>query len=207
MGILSLSCCFCTALALREPLVAQLRGPAPAGTPGLVSPFAELLPLHLEQLPRAAQAWWPLAGPRLALRSGLMVTNIPLPLRLLTRLPTGLWLLQTQGCYLVVESVCDAVTPSAVCGRPHRARGTVTAATALPAPRLTSREEGELITLSRRGAFIIAVQPRPLSAFIHSFLPPPCARSAWDCPLPLAPGAVAVCSSRPLPLCICCQHP
>lgn len=75
--------------ALLEPLAAQLRGPAPAPGPGLVPPPAELLSLHLEQLPRAAQAWWPHARPCLALHSGLTVMNIPPSLQLLTRLPTG----------------------------------------------------------------------------------------------------------------------
>lgn len=110
----------------------------------------------------------------------------------------GPWPLQTQGYRLVVGSVSDAVPPSAsaVCRRPPAVR---TAATALPALCLTSREEGELITLGRRGALIIAVQPRPLSSSIHSFLPPFHVR-----PFP-PPGVAAVllCSSRALsPACI-----
>lgn len=63
-----------------KPAGAQPRGPAPAPGPGLVSPQTELLSLHLEQLPRAAQAWWPHSRPHLALHSGLTVTNVPLPL-------------------------------------------------------------------------------------------------------------------------------
>ena len=97
--------------------------------------------------------------------------NVPPPLQVINSASDRLWLLQAQGCCLAIGSISDAVTPSAVCRRPHHAHRTVTAAAALPAVCLTSREEAELITLGRRGAFIISVQPRPLSSFGHSFLP------------------------------------
>lgn len=135
------------------------------------SPHQQSSSLHPEQLPRAAQAQWPHARPCLALHSGLTVMNVPPPLQVINSASDRLWLLQAQGCCLAIGSISDAVTPSAVCRRPHHAHRTVTAAAALPAVCLTSREEAELITLGRRGAFIISVQPRPLSSFGHSFLP------------------------------------
>lgn len=62
------------------PAGAQPRGPAPAPGPGLIFPQTELLSLHLEQLPRATQSWWPHSHPHLALRSRLTVTSVPPPL-------------------------------------------------------------------------------------------------------------------------------
>lgn len=88
----------------------------------------------------------------------------------------GLWLLETQGCCLVVGSVPDALIPSAVCRRPHRVHRAVAAATALPALCLT-------------------IHFNPRSASDHS-LPLAWRPSSSSCALPGPCPSVSVLSTR-----------